>query len=57
MDDATFLRQCGIEIDARWLMQFMDEETPAAIYNYTQSLMRIADVLTQAPFPANRSLG
>ena len=57
MDDATFLQQCGIEIDARWLMQFMDQETPAEIYNYTQSLMRISDVLTQAPFPANRSLG
>lgn len=57
MDDATFLRQCGIEIDARWLMQFMDQETSAEIYNYTQSLMRIADVLTQAPFPANRSIG
>jgi hypothetical protein len=57
MDDATFLRQCGIEIDARWLMQFMDEETPTEIHNYTQSLMRIADMLTQVPFPANRSIG
>ncbi len=55
MDDATFLRQCGIEIDARWLMEFMPQETPAEVYNYAQGLMRIADMLAQVPIPLNRS--
>jgi hypothetical protein len=56
MDDATFLRQCGIEVDARWLMEFMQQETPAEIYNYAQGLMRIADMLAQAQIPTNRLL-
>ena len=57
MDDATFLRQCGIEIDARWLMEFMHQETPAEIYNYAQGLLRIADMLAQAQIPTNKSIG
>jgi hypothetical protein len=57
MDDATFLRQCGIEIDARWLMEFMQQETPAEIYNYAQGLIRIADMLAQAQIPTNRLIG
>ena len=57
MDDATFLAQCGIEIDARWLMEFMQQEIPAEIHNYTRSLMRISDMLALAPFPMNESLG
>jgi hypothetical protein len=56
MDDATFLRQCGIEIDARWLMECMHEETPAEIYNYAQGLMRIADMLGQFQIPLNKSV-
>jgi hypothetical protein len=55
MDDATFLSQCGIEIDARWLMEFMQQEIPAEIQNYTRSLMRITDMLSQVQFPANKS--
>jgi hypothetical protein len=54
MDDATFLRQCGIEIDARWLMELMREETPAEISNYAQGLMRIADMLGQIQTPVNK---
>ncbi|HEY2002537.1 MAG TPA: hypothetical protein VGG80_09465 [Acidobacteriaceae bacterium] len=57
MDDATFLRQCGIEIDARWLMELMKQETPAEVYNYAQGLMRIADMLAQAQIPTNKLLG
>ena len=57
MDDATFLRQCGIEIDARWLMEFMQQETPAEIYNYAQGLIRIADMLAQAQIPTNKLIG
>jgi hypothetical protein len=55
MDDATFLAQCGIEIDARWLMEFMQQEIPAEIQNYTRSLMRITDILSLVQFPANKS--
>jgi hypothetical protein len=57
MDDATFLRQCGIEIDARWLMEFMQQETPAEIYNYAQGLIRIADMLAQAQIPTKKLIG
>jgi hypothetical protein len=56
MDDATFLRQCGIEIDARWLVECMHEETPAEIYNYAQGLIRIADMLGQFQMPMNKSI-
>ena len=57
MDDATFLRQCGIEIDARWLMEFMQQETPAEMYNYAQGLIRIADMLAQAQIPTKKLIG
>ena len=57
MDDATFLAQCGIEIDARWLMESMQPEISAETHNYTQSLMRIADMLAQGPIPLNKSVG
>jgi hypothetical protein len=55
MDDATFLQQCGIKVDARWLMECMHEETPAEIYNYAQGLMRISDMLGQFQNPMNKS--
>jgi hypothetical protein len=51
MDDATFLRQCGIEIDPRWLVEFIYQEASAEICNYVQSLTRIADMLAQAQVP------
>jgi hypothetical protein len=57
MDDVTFLRQCGIEIDARWLMEFMQQETAVEIYNYAQGLIRIADMLGQGPIFVNKSIG
>jgi hypothetical protein len=51
MDDATFLQQCGIEIDSRWLVQWMPQEAPAEICNYVKSLIRIADMLGQVQIP------
>jgi hypothetical protein len=57
MDDATFLRQCGIEIDARWLVEFIRQEAPVEIYNYAQNLLRIADMLAQVQIPSNKSIG
>jgi len=47
MDDFTFLQQCGIEVDPRWLVQFMHQDAPAEISNYVTGLMRIADMLGQ----------
>jgi hypothetical protein len=47
MDDVTFLQQCGIEVDPRWLVEFMHEETPLEISNYVKGLIRIADMLSQ----------
>jgi hypothetical protein len=57
MDDATFLAQCGIEIDARWLMEFIHQGATAEISNYAQGLMRIADMLAQAQSPMNKLIG
>ena len=51
MYDATFLQQCGIEVDPRWLMEFLNEETPAEICNYLQGLIRIEDMLARVQFP------
>jgi hypothetical protein len=55
MDDATFLKQCGIEVDARWLMESTQKENSAEIHNYTQSLMRISDMLAQGEIHVKRS--
>ena len=57
MDDATFLRQCGIEIDSRWLMEFIPQGATAEISNYAQGLMRISDMLGQAQTPMNKLIG
>jgi hypothetical protein len=57
MDDAMFLRQCGIEVDARWLMEFIHQGATAEISNYVQGLMRIADMLGQFQIPLNKSIG
>ena len=57
MDDATFLRQCGIEVDLRWLMEFIHQGATAEISNYGRGLMRIADMLAQAQIPTNKLIG
>jgi hypothetical protein len=57
MDDATFLRQCGIEVDLRWLMEFIHQGATAEISNYGRGLMRIADMLAQAQTPMNKLIG
>jgi hypothetical protein len=57
MDDATFLRQCGIEIDSRWLVEFMHQDAPAEISNYVQGLIRIADMLARVQSPMNKTIG
>ncbi len=57
MDDATFLRQCGIEVDPRWLVEFIQQGATAEISNYAQGLMRIADMLGQVQIPMNKLIG
>jgi hypothetical protein len=50
MDDITFLQQCGIEIDPRWLVELMGQgESAVKGCNYLGNLIRIADMLAQAP--------
>jgi hypothetical protein len=56
MDDATFLRQCGIEVDPRWLVEFIQQGATAEISNYAQGLMRIADMLGQVQIPVNKAI-
>jgi hypothetical protein len=51
MDDARFLQECGIEVDSRWLVEFVSRDAPAEICNYVKGLMRIADMLAQVPIP------
>jgi len=49
MNDATFLRQCGIEIDFRWLLASVGQDERAEICNHLNSLLRIADILSGFP--------
>jgi hypothetical protein len=49
MSDATFLRQCGIEIDLRWLLEFVCQDEQAELCNHAKSLIRIADMLSRVP--------
>jgi hypothetical protein len=49
MDDATFLKQCGIEVDMWWLAEITSQNVPTEVSNYATSLLRIADILTQTP--------
>jgi hypothetical protein len=49
MDDVKFLQQCGIEIDLRWLVEFLGHDAPPEICNYINGLMRISDMLGQVP--------
>jgi hypothetical protein len=46
MDDATFLRECGIEVDSRWLMEIICDEAPPELSTYVKDLIRIADMLS-----------
>jgi hypothetical protein len=45
MDDVTFLQQCGIEIDPRWLVEFLQQDASPEVCNYLNGLMRISDML------------
>ncbi len=45
MEDAKFLQQCGIEIDLRWLLEFMDKDDASEVCNYVKDLLRIGDML------------
>ncbi len=45
MEDVTFLQECGITIDSRWLAEMLCEQAPEEVSNYLKSLMRIADTL------------
>jgi hypothetical protein len=47
MEDATFLKQCGVEVDMRWLAEITSQNQPTEVSNYATSLFRIADMLTQ----------
>jgi hypothetical protein len=46
MEDVTFLKQCGIQVDMRWLAEITNQDIPTEVSNYATSLFRIADVLS-----------
>jgi hypothetical protein len=46
MDDVRFLKQCGIQVDMRWLAEITNQDIPTELSNYATSLFRIADVLS-----------
>jgi hypothetical protein len=46
MDDATFLKQCGIEIDYEWLLESVCQDGPAEVRNHAKSLIGIAGMLS-----------
>jgi hypothetical protein len=48
MDDATFLKQCGIEADMCWLAEIMSRYQSADDSNYADSLLREANILDKA---------
>jgi hypothetical protein len=55
MDDATFLKQCGIEVDMRWLAEITSQNVPTEVSNYATSLFIIADMLSGVPsFPESQ---
>jgi hypothetical protein len=49
MSDAKFLRQCGIEIDLRWLLGFMSQDERAEMSSQAKVLLKIADELSRVP--------
>jgi hypothetical protein len=52
MSDAKFLRQCGIEIDIRWLLGFMSQDERAGMCSQAKFLLKIADELSRVPSPS-----
>jgi hypothetical protein len=59
MEDAKFLQQCGIEIDLRWLLEFMDKDEASEVCNHVKDLLRIGDMLGSVQVPqgnANKAL-
>ena len=56
MSDVLFLRQCGVEIDLRWLLEFMCQDEQAEFCNHAKSLIRIADMLSGLPNSMERQL-
>jgi hypothetical protein len=55
MDDATFLKQCGIEVDRRWLVEITSRKKPTEVSNYATSLLRIGDMLSRVPSSLSRN--
>jgi hypothetical protein len=52
MEDVTFLQECGIAVDSRWLIELMGLEAPEEVSKYVKDLIRISDMLGQfAPIP------
>jgi len=47
MDDATFLKQCGIEVDMRWLAEITSQNESTEVSNYAASLLRAANMLAR----------
>jgi hypothetical protein len=56
MEDAKFLQQCGIEIDLRWLLEFMEQEEASEVCNHVKDLLRIGDMLGVVHENRNRAL-
>jgi hypothetical protein len=45
MEDVKFLRDCGIEIDPRWLAELLGQEASPEAANYVRGLLKITDML------------
>jgi hypothetical protein len=45
MEDITFLEECGIAVDSRWLVEIMCQQASEEVCNYVNGLIRIADML------------
>jgi hypothetical protein len=56
MDDITFLQQCGIETDPRWLLESLQQDAPQEASNYISSLIRIVDMLGPTQIPHTHRL-
>ena len=38
MEDVTFLEECGITIDSRWLAEMICQQAPEEVCNYVKGL-------------------
>jgi hypothetical protein len=47
MDDAAFLKECGIEPDMRWLAEIMSRNQSADVSSYAASLLRATNMLAR----------